>query len=524
MKRAITVGLFSALAFAAGATERWVYLSCDFWGKPMKPNSYGFFTNVAARAKAAGYNAIALDSHFDVAYKWPSSLMKRMRDAKNFCDSLGIEILPVLWDISHGAGCPGNWLESCPVNDLPYVRRGGKAVFNPEPVAVRGGPTENISVNGSSSKRVPMRIERRFSLKKGVRYVITVRARSKGVPADDRFQFYGSAEGRKGASYYKAMPYPHDGEWHDVVYPIEAKGDDDVSMYFGHWGRTGQLDVASFTVRQRGICGATRREGIPFTVKDAETGREYAEGRDYCEVPPIPFKHEGDPLGPYLELEIPAGSRIPEGGRLKVSAEIPNMFFTGKHKQYAGCMSNPEYYRHVETGARVVQNFLKPRMWFFCFDELRSANSCAACRARNLDMAHLMGDCITRLREAVRKVSPTARCCVWGDMFAPCRNAHDGYARTNGSFDGAAECLPKDMIICPWGSKKMEIESDYWAEKGFKCIAGAYYDDKTLGAMRRWRAVMKKHPTMFEGWMYATWYQDFSDLEAAMDVMKEAGL
>ena len=75
--------------WAAGAGEmpdRWVYMPCNFWGKGDGPHSLGHFTNIAARAKAAGYNGLVLSAHLDLAYKWPQHLSNQVLRAKAFCD------------------------------------------------------------------------------------------------------------------------------------------------------------------------------------------------------------------------------------------------------------------------------------------------------------------------------------------------------------------------------------------------------------------------------------------------------
>ena len=508
------------IASGRAEEDRWVFLPCSFWGKGTNVHSLAYCTNVAARAKKAGYNGALLSCHLDLSYKWPPNLTRKVKAAKEFCDAIGLEVIPMSWDIGYGGDCDGNWFESCPINDLSYERRGDKAVFTPASVEIRGGPTENFSAEAAPGAKMPMRLARKFTLQEGVRYVLTMRARSIGVPEKDRMYMIGFLPGRKTSAYSGGPKYANDGEWHDAVFPLEGKSDKEVTFVFGHWGNTGRLEVASFEIRERGICGATRREGIPFTVKDAKSGFIYKEGRDYADVPPINVRHEGDPSGPYLVLDIPKGSRIPDGGKLLVSAEIPYKFRSRRRDQYSACMSIPELYERMEKGARAVNELLRPKKWFFCFDELRSANACALCRSRNLDMAHLIGDCLTRQREIVRRISPSIVCYVWGDMLDPNHNANEGYAHTHGSYEGIAQCIPKDLVICPWWAKKATQMTDYWAANGFRCLAGAYYDEKpekdNAGV---WRAEMRKHPGMFTGWMYATWIYDFSKLEWFMQEM-----
>lgn len=506
----------------AAYPDRLVFLPCNFWGKEGEAHSYGFFTNVVQRAHKAGYNGVILSAHLDLMHTWGngSYLSNRVVQAKAFCDSLGMDLVPMTWDVGYGGDCPPNWFESRTVADLPYVRSGDRAIFDPPSVTVEGGPTAHMSFSGDVGRQMPMRPTRRFKLRKGVRYVLTVRAKSTDVPESDLFQFIGfvpSANGK--AAYYSSQKFPHDGKWHDLVFPFEAKTDEEVTMVFGHWGKVGRLELSDFKVRARGICGATRRDGIPFIVKDAASGVVYVEGRDYATVPPIKVRGEGEPLGPYLELSIPANSSIADGARLLVTADIPSRFGDGERAQYAACMSNEDWYKRAEMSARVIGNVLRPRRWFLCFDELRSANSCAACRARNIDMAHLIGECLTRQREIVRKVSPDAVCYVWGDMLDPNHNAKEGYAFTHGSYDGIAGCIPKDLVIVPWWGEKAAEQIEYWHANGFRVCPGAYYDCKDQKNERSWIKAAGLHPESVTGFVFCTWRMNFDELENFANLM-----
>ena len=59
MKLRICIGIavtgLAAAAMGGAAEDRWVFMPCNFWGKGAdNPNSLEHFTNVVARAKAAG--------------------------------------------------------------------------------------------------------------------------------------------------------------------------------------------------------------------------------------------------------------------------------------------------------------------------------------------------------------------------------------------------------------------------------------------------------------------------------------
>ena len=139
-----------------------------------------------------------------------SYLTNRVVQAKSFCDSLGMDLVPMTWDVGYGGDCPPNWFESRTVADLPYVRNGNRAISDPLSVTVEGGPTANMSFSGDDGRQMPMRPTRRFRLRKGVRYVLTVRAKSTDVPESDLFQFIGFIPSVNGkAAYYSAQKFPH---------------------------------------------------------------------------------------------------------------------------------------------------------------------------------------------------------------------------------------------------------------------------------------------------------------------------
>ena len=100
-KMRIAAALICVAVAACGAAEdRWVFMPCHFWGKGVdNPNSLEHFTNVVARAKAAGYNGALLSCHLDLAHQWPPHLVRQLTAAKSFCDGIGMEVIPRTWDV-----------------------------------------------------------------------------------------------------------------------------------------------------------------------------------------------------------------------------------------------------------------------------------------------------------------------------------------------------------------------------------------------------------------------------------------
>ena len=134
-------------------------------------------------------------------------------------------------------------------------------------------------------------------------------------------------------------------------------------------------------------------------------------------------------------------------------------------------------------------------------------------------MAHLIGDCLARQREIVRKVSPDAVCYVWGDMLDPNHNARDGYANTHGSYAGIARCIPQDLVIVPWWGEKAAQQVEYWHGNGFKVCPGAYYDHGGQVNEKGWLEAVKPYPQSVTGFVFCTWRMDFGELESFSGLM-----
>ena len=147
----------------------------------------------------------------------------------------------------------------------------------------------------------------------------------------------------------------------------------DHEMVFGHWGKVGRLEIEGFQCPPANLRGDAPR-GVPFVVRDAASGAVCEEGRDYAAVPPISVRHEGAATRPYLELDCRRRARIPEGARLLVTADIPNIV-SHRRTRPVRRIACPTATGNgaPELGATAVEKMLRPKKWFLCFDELRSA-------------------------------------------------------------------------------------------------------------------------------------------------------
>ncbi|MFC1714913.1 hypothetical protein ACFL6S_14695 [Candidatus Poribacteria bacterium] len=144
----------------------------------------------------------------------------------------------------------------------------------------------------------------------------------------------------------------------------------------------------------------------------------------------------------------------------------------------------------------MIHEKLQPQKYLLSMDEIRAGGSCAACKSRNMSMAEILGDCITKQVEILRENNPNAEIYVWSDMLDPNHNAHGNYYLVEGDFAGSWKHVPKDLIIACWYHKKREESLKFFSDLGFQTLASAYYDGDTLDNPRDWLESLDRTPAL----------------------------
>jgi hypothetical protein len=320
-----------------------------------------------------------------------------------------------------------------------------------------------------------------------------------------RLQVYGKTEkGRALAPFEPRVPATSD--WVPVVFVFNSAGYSAVRLYAGVWGaKSGRFWVDDLSVEELGPLNVLRRPGTPVTVRGEANGVTYEEGRDFerLEDPKLDFRRL-DRGAPHLRLT--ANTRISEGERLRLSWYHGMAINDG---QVSVCMSEPKVYEILRTQARLLHEHLAPRFYLLSMDEIRAGGTCAACRARGLTMAEILGDCVTREVQALREVDPAAEVAIWSDMLDPNHNAHGGYYLVEGDYTGSWNYIPKDLIIACWYHEKRVASLAHFAGLGLRTLGAAYYDADTLDNPRDWLAALAVTPKAC-GIMYTTWRNKYA--------------
>lgn len=484
---------------------------------------------------------------------WSEERKLRFQRIKTAAEKAGIEIIPIIWSVGYGTmlGKNQNLVESLPIENLRVVARNGKVELDTEAesVSFRNGGFEEF--NGSKfpgfdfhdspgkvtfqdtevkhSGNASLRIENFGQNKHGHgRFLQTIQTvphrtykirlwyKTEGIHQQGIFRMQVYAKNGSIATQIPKIPEGGNVDWTEAVLTFTTAEQTEINFYAGIWdGKEGKIWLDDLSIESCDMNAPVDRAGTPITVKDVETGTIYVKGKDFTpEKLSIGRFTKGVQCSPIL---IPEGSRIKEGAKLTLTYYVPALSLKG---QTSTCMSEPQLYELFEESAAQIMEMLAPRKWFLSMDEIRAANSCEACRKRNLPLSEILGDCITRQYQIIQKVQPGAQVYIWSDMLDPNHNCHAEYMLCQGDFTGVWDCIPKELIISCWYHKKREESMKFFSEKGFRTQGAAYYDVDSLDSSKEWLETCSRTPGC-TGIMYTTWRQKYELMRGFGEMLQD---
>ena len=288
---------------------------------------------------------------------------------------------------------------------------------------------------------------------------------------------------------------------------------DKIRLYAGLWGgKAGKVWLDDWTLEEVGPVNVLHRPGTPVTVRREDGSITYAEGKDYAPLrePQLnPWRDDGEPL----PLKLLPGSRIRDGERLRVSWYHSMLIH---NSQVTVCMAEPALYDIFDHEAALLAERVHPRRVLLSMDEVRMGGTCRACRGRN--MGELIGECVTKQAQIIRRHIPGAQVYVWSDMFDPNHNAHGNYYLVEGDFTGSWRHVPKDLVMAVWGGAPREKSLRFIAGEGSQTLVACYYDADDLNDVKGWLELARQTPHV-RGFMYTPWQRKYSLLPAFGDLL-----
>jgi hypothetical protein len=546
LKYVVLLGSLTCLCHAKEYPYRWVYVSTSL----RADKDVADIERIVQTGSEHGLNGMVLSAGLDRLDKQSPAFLERLAKVKEFCLSHGVEIIPNIFSAGYGGSVLAydrNLAAGIPVKDAPFFVRNGEASLHPDRLA-------RIANSGFEQYEGNQLKGYRFNDRPGeVSFVDSAVAHS--GKASLRFENFGRYEHGharlmqevevqpqrcyklscwvktealepKGAFRIQVLtqngrnlaPYDPDvastSDWRQVVMGFNSLEYGKVSIYAGVWGgKAGRFWMDDLEVEEVALLNVLRRPGTPVTVRSEATGDLYEEGKDFAPIKDekLNFRFDHEPP----KIKLLSGGRIKEGERLKVS------YYHGmgvNRGQVTVCMSEPEVYKIWEKQAELMHKYLAPSKYLLSMDEVRAGGSCEACQQRNLSMAQILGDCITKQAGILRQANPKAEVLIWSDMLDPNHNAHGNYYLVEGDFTDSWKYVPKDLTIVCWYYEKRNESLRFFSSHGFKTLAGAYYDGDTLENPRGWLDVLDKTPQAV-GIMYTTWQNKYSLLAPFGDLV-----
>lgn len=504
------------------------------------------------RAAAHGINGAVMSLNLDTLCTKSPDYFRRLDEVKQACERNRIELIPAIFSVGYGGAALAhdrNLAEGVPVEGAPFIVTNGEARFVPDPsVRLANGDFEQFSGHklpgfgfhdqpgdisfvdtevkhgGRASLRLEQftrnphghgRIMQELRVRPHRTYRVSLQVKTEGLQPASAFQVTVLAGNRSLAP--RTFPVTPTADWQKFTMLFNSLDFDSVRLYAGVWGgQAGRLWLDDWTVEEVGPLNVLRRPGTPVVVRSEDGATTYREGADYAPlVDPNYSPYRVDRAAPSLKLT--PGGRIQEGQTLRLSWYHPLVIHDS---QITVCMAEPALQEIFDHEARLLAERLKPRRVLLNMDEVRMGGTCQACRGRN--MGELLGNCITRQTQALRRNLHGVEVYVWSDMLDPHHNAHGDYYLVNGDFTGSWKHVPKDLIIAVWGGEPRENSLRFFADQGFRTMAACYYDADDLRDVTRWRDLARTLPNV-RGLMYTPWQKKYDLLPAFGDLLNEKG-
>ena len=554
LKTFVFLGLINTMAAAGAPAEgiiyphRWVFVSRSL----QAGTDVDDIREIARVAAEHGLNGIVLSAGLDRLDLQPPAYFQRLAEVKKIAEQFSLEIIPQIFSAGYGSAIIShnrNLAEGLPVKNALFVAHEGLAVLEPDPAVriINGGfedyngnqargysyhdrPGEvsfidstnfhsgAVSLNFRNFEKFQYghaRVMQELPVQPYRCYRVTVWVKTQELKGDISIQIL-STTGRAMAPLTFKVPATTD--WRKLTAGVNTQSENRIRVYVGVWGgEGGTFWVDDLAIEEVGLTNVVRRPGTPVAVRSDKNEMTYQEGVDFGPIvdPQLTFRFDHD--GPQIRL-MP-GSRISEGERLRVNYYHGISINDG---QVTICMSEPEVYEIWSNTARLVHEHLAAQHYLLSMDEIRAGGSDEACQRREMSMAQILGDCITRQVGMIRLVNPVAEIAIWSDMLDPNHNAKNNYYLVDGDYTGSWEHVPQDLVIMCWYYAKRWDSLKHFSGLGFRTFAGAYYDGDTLDNPRDWLQVLDQTGGAI-GIMYTTWQNKYALLPAFGDLVSQRG-
>jgi hypothetical protein len=497
-----------------------------------------------------GLNGAVLSAGLDSLSKKSPDYFRRLDQIQEACRQNHLELIPAFFSIGYGGGALAhdpNLAEGLPVVDAPLVVHNGEARLAPAGSnALANGGFEDFTGNRlknfnfhdqpgeisfvdteiKHSGRASLRLEnftanpyghgrvmQEVAVQPHRSYRVTLWVKTENLQPAGAFRLM-ALTGKDQEIAPRTFNIPSTTGWRKISMLMNSLSFDKIRLYAGMWGgKSGKVWLDDWSIEETGPVNVLHRPGTPVTIRSDDGSVTYSEGRDYAPLVD-PALHPWNDDKEALPLKILPGGRIQEGQTVRASWYHSMIIYDS---QITVCMAEPALYQVFDQEAALLAERLHPKRVLLNMDEVRMGGTCRACQGKN--MGELIGQCVARQAEIIRRRIPGAGILIWADMFDPYHNAHGNYYLVDGDFTGSWEHVPKDVTMVVWGGEPRPKDLHFFADHGFHTLAGCYYDADDLSEVKGWLQAAKDVPLM-DGFIYTPWEKKYNLLPAFGDLLK----
>ncbi len=497
-----------------------------------------------------GINGAVLSAGLDSLGHRSPDYFRRLEEIKKTCDRLKLELIPAIFSVGYGGPALGvnpMLAEGIPVSDAVFLVSGSEGRLVPDPsVKMVNSSFEDVSkgvfrgygfhdqpgtisfadTSVKHSGKTSLRMENftanpyghgRVMQKLRVRphrcYRVSVWVKTENLKPAEAFKIMALAGAGERELAPRQFTVPSSGDWRKISMLVNSLDYDTINLYAGVWGgKSGKFWLDDFTIEEVGPINVLRRPGTPVSVKSEDGRITFEENKDFAPLqdPQFNFYRTDRPAPP---LRILSAGRIKDGQKLLVGWYHPMVVYSD---QVTVCMGEPELYEIFDRAAKTLAERLHPRRVLLNMDEIRMGGTCKACEGK--DMGELLGHCITREVEIIRKYAPGARVYIWSDMLDPNHNAHGNYYLVKGSFANSWKHVPRDLEMAVWGGAVRQPSLKFFQDEGFRMLVACYYDADDLNDVKAWVTAARPFAKV-QGFMYTPWQKKYDLLPAFGDLI-----
>jgi len=309
--------------------------------------------------------------------------------------------------------------------------------------------------------------------------------------------------------------------WTKISWTFNSLAHSEVKIIVGMWGgQSGKLWLDHLRLETIPTLNVLRRNNLPLTITSGE--RVLQEGIDYerlndPQLGVVPYRGKYDLARLAPDIQVTEGSSLQEGELVSFSAYHVQVVPNG----HASCSLQDEgVFNVAESIVQAAHDAFAPDAYLIGFSEMRSGGWEPAA-AEFEPTGRLLAANIEQNTAMIEAQTDKPQY-VWADMFDPNHNARENYYQMRGDVGESWLGMPQALVpIVWWEGEKIDQHGNaslsFFAEQDHRTIIGGYYNEDVETNYARW-LVASEGVEGIVGTLFATWNDDYSDLEHFAEV------